>query len=580
MSLAGVFAAALCAFAVPARATESYAVEIEGVSNGLRGALENVSVIAGHKREIATTAALRRIARNDLENFRTTLQAAGYYAGTATVEVDAETDPEKPKVIFRVETGPKFRITDYEIRYVDEDGSDRPASLDAAGMKANGAADGASLQQTQLAFLNALWDKGYPSARIISREAVADLEAGTARAVFVFASGQHARFGEIKVSGQDRTSPVYLRKLKTWRPGDIYSHSKLVAYRDRLAATGLFSSIDVEPGAPDTQGLAPVLVNVAERKRRTIGVGASYSTTEGPGGRLYFDYRNLFHHGELAHTEISGTQVQQSIGVTLDKPLPAMPGSAFATFQFSNESPDAYHARTIRLSGGLSHKWLQSRLETRGALALETSKVRTDTSDVRTYFFSIPLTTIWNTENDLLNPTQGVKVSLSATPYTGSDSFEVSELNVRSRFTFGKHDRFTIAYRGRLGSIVGSPLSSIASNKRFYAGGGASVRGYGYQLIGPLDAENNPVGGRSVIEGAIETRALVTRKIQVAAFADTGSISESSTPDFGQRFFIGVGGGVRYLTPVGPIRLDVAFPTDRRAVDNAFQIYISLGQAF
>ncbi|HXI88053.1 MAG TPA: BamA/TamA family outer membrane protein, partial [Parvularculaceae bacterium] len=494
-SLSGAVAAAAFALVGAAQAGEAYSVEIVGASNGLKEALESASIIAGRKREIATTAALRRLAKDDLENFRTTLRAAGYYAGAASVDVDADSDPEKPKVVFHVDPGKKFRIEAYEINYADAGEADRPTSLEAVKIKPNGAADGASLQDLQTAFLNALWDRGYPAARIVSRHAVADMEAGTARAVFVLDSGPHATFGEIKVSGAKDASPSYLRKLKTWKPGETFDHSKLVVYRDKLAATGLFSSIDLAPGAPNANGRAPILLTVVERKRRTIGVGASYSTTEGPGGRLFFDYRNFFHHGELAHVEFAGTKVQQSLGLAINKPLPALPGEAFSSLQLINETPDAYRARTLRVSGGLSHNWLKQRLNTTGALALETSKVRSDVSDVRTYFISAPLTVTWNSENNLLNPTKGVRVALAVTPYTGTDNFTVMELNARSRATFGPDRRFTLAFRGRLGSIVGSPLSSLPSNKRFYAGGGASVRGYGYQDVGPFDADNNPTGG-------------------------------------------------------------------------------------
>ncbi|HXI87788.1 MAG TPA: BamA/TamA family outer membrane protein, partial [Parvularculaceae bacterium] len=86
--------------------------------------------------------------------------------------------------------------------------------------------------------------------------------------------------------------------------------------------------------------------------------------------------------------------------------------------------------------------------------------------------------------------------------------------------------------------------------------------------------------GRSVVEAAAEARVLVTHKIQLAAFADSGAVYETARPAFNEKLFIGVGGGVRYISAVGPIRFDVAVPMDRRPNDRAFQIYISLGQAF
>lgn len=557
-----------------------YSVEFKGAPNGLKDKLAGVSALAGGRREIATLAALRRSARNDLEALKTALQAAGYYAGEASFTVDVESEPEKPKVIFQFDMGPLFRITDYVIAYADEDGADRPMSLAEAGVKADGAADGAALQAAQQRFLTALWDMGFPAARSLSRRAEADLEKGEARAIFVFESGPHATFGELRIEGAEATAPVYLEKLKTWTPGEPFERSKLVAYRDKLASTGVFTSIDIAPGPPGPDGAAPVLLTLNERKRRTIGAGLSYSTSEGPGGRIFFDYRNLFHRGEAARIEMEGSQIEQSLAFNFNKPLPDFPGAGYATLAFSNETTDAYDARTITLGAGLSRKWLEDRLETRGGLAFETSKVRTADMDERNYFLSAPLSATWSTENSILNPTKGVRTTLFVTPYTGSDSFTIAEMNARSRINFGAEDRFTLAYRGRFGSIVGSSLGALPSNKRFYAGGGASVRGYAYQEAGPLDPDGFPTGGRSVIEGAIEARALILKNIQLATFADTGSVSAQSIPDFGGDFFTGVGGGVRYLTAIGPIRLDVAFPIDKRDTDRNFQIYVSLGQAF
>jgi translocation and assembly module TamA len=141
-------------------------------------------------------------------------------------------------------------------------------------------------------------------------------------------------------------------------------------------------------------------------------------------------------------------------------------------------------------------------------------------------------------------------------------------------------DKFTLAARGSLGATFGSSLADLPLNKRFYAGGGGSVRGFSFQEAGPLDADGTPIGGRSLIEAAVEARAKVTTNIQLVGFIDAGSVSAKATPDFSERFFIGVGGGARYLTPIGPIRLDVAFPLDRRETDRSFQIFIALGQPF
>ena len=323
-----------------------------------------------------------------------------------------------------------------------------------------------------------------------------------------------------------------------------------------------------------------MIVSLGERKRRTIGAGVSFSTIEGPGGRLFFEYRNLFGAGESARATIEATEIEQSIQFDFNKPMPTFPGSLFTTFNFSNQTTNAFNARTVSLSGGASKRWLDNRLETIGGIGVETSKIEQNNIEERTFFFSLPLTAVWDTEDDPLALEKGARAAVNITPFTGTDTFTRTEFNGRSRVHFGGRQRFTLAGRARLGSIFGSSLGDLPINQRFFSGGGASVRGFDFQSVGPLDANDDPIGGRSVIEAAIEARAKIMNNIQLAAFVDVGSVSDNSVPDFAGDYFTGIGGGVRYVTPIGPIRADVALPLNRRDSDRAVQVFLSLGQPF
>jgi translocation and assembly module TamA len=137
------------------------------------------------------------------------------------------------------------------------------------------------------------------------------------------------------------------------------------------------------------------------------------------------------------------------------------------------------------------------------------------------------------------------------------------------------------AARLKVGSIIGSATERIPADRRFYAGGGGSIRGFGYQLVSPLDANGAPTGGRSLIETSIEARLRVTRTIGVVPFIDAGSVSSSSLPGQGVSMRVAGGVGLRYYTGVGPLRADFAVPINKRAgVDKGFQFYLSFGQAF
>lgn len=588
----------------------AYTTEIKDAPADLSASLRAVSDLIKKTRPLPTRAAIRLTGRNDARAMTDVLRAAGYYDAAVAFELEDagdDGDGKTPPVsaLFTVTAGPAFRITDHQLIYVDANSATRadgdgeannsqaedtrpqdadtmapPQDFAALGIKTTENAAGSALKQVQDSALLALWDQGYPGAQIIGRRAVADIEAGTAHAEYRFEAGPRARFGAVKVTGEDKTNPTFLERLKTWEDGDLYQRDKLIAYRDKLSATGIFASVDAAPGAVEEDGRAPVIVTIEERKRRTVGAGVSFSTVEGIGGRLFLEYRNMFGRGETARAEIQATEIEQAIFFSFDKPFPRLPGNAFANASFSNQTTDAFDAQTFFVSAGLAKRWLDGRLETRGALALETSNIRTETSEERVFLISTPLSAIYNTETDPLALARGVQASFTVTPFTGTDSFVRNEFAARSRVNFGADNRFTIAGRTRLGALLGTSLQSLPANQRFFAGGGSSVRGFEFQAVGPVDAEGIPIGGRSVIEGAVEARAVVYGPVQLAAFIDTGSVSASSLPDFGGDFQTGVGGGVRYLSPVGPLRVDIAFPLEKREQDRAFQLFISLGQPF
>ena len=187
--------------------------------------------------------------------------------------------------------------------------------------------------------------------------------------------------------------------------------------------------------------------------------------------------------------------------------------------------------------------------------------------------------------NDLLDPTEGTRMKLSVTPYFATVerdiNFTVFEAEASAYFGLGKDDRVVPALRLRTGSIAGAETLDIPITKRFFAGGGGSIRGYEFQKAGPLDADGHPTGGRSVLETGFELRWRVTDRIGIVPFVEGGNVYDDRTPDFGEDLFWAAGLGLRYFTIAGPIRLDVAFPLNRRdGIDDEFQIYVSLGQAF
>jgi translocation and assembly module TamA len=150
----------------------------------------------------------------------------------------------------------------------------------------------------------------------------------------------------------------------------------------------------------------------------------------------------------------------------------------------------------------------------------------------------------------------------------------------RTYFGFGEENRFVLAGRVKLGMLTGAPISELPPDSLFFAGGGGSVRGYAYRNIGVETASGNVIGGRSLAEASLEARVRVTNSIGLVGFVDAGYVAEDTIPSFDEDVRIGAGVGLRYLTGLGPIRLDVAVPLNRREDDPSVAFYVGIGQAF
>jgi translocation and assembly module TamA len=256
-----------------------------------------------------------------------------------------------------------------------------------------------------------------------------------------------------------------------------------------------------------------------------------------------------------------------------------------ATAELADDTPIAYTSRRERLFSGIERRFGQMAAAGAG-LQFEHANV-TEAARQITQAYSlagVPLFLRRDTSDDLLNPTTGTRASLAVTPYTSVSgprlTFASSRLTGSAYRKFGGSDRFVIAGFGALGSIVGESRDALPADKRLYEGGGGSLRGYGYQLAGPLNADHKPFGGRSAIEIGGELRIKITETIGIVPFLEAGNVYDQSFPKLGNRLLYDTGIGTRYYTPVGPVRFDVAVPLSKRPGDASFQVYISLGQAF
>ncbi len=521
------------------------------------------------------------------------LNAEGYYAATADVTVtlvaardDDDAPPGTPSAtaVFEVATGPRFAVADYRIVYRDIQNAARPETLREAGVEPDQSPRGADIARLEAAVVAALRARGFPSARSLDRRAEADFSEAAATIVFELESGPAARFGSVEWRGLSRTRKGFLNRQIPWEQGERFNRDTLGAYRDTLVETNLFRFIQLEPGAPDAEGLAPVIATVREAPPRTVSAGVSFATNRGAGGALMWEHRNLWRRGERLRLEADVAQIEQALAAQLRKPYPRVRLAAFAGAEAARDDNDAFEATRVTVNAGFEKRFRQ-RWTGRGGLEVETSRSDDVFGETDAVLAAAPFRALWDSIAEPLDPTDGVRVAADVVPVVGDAegglAFLRQELTLAAHKPLSDEARIVAAGWGRLGSITGAENAAIPATRRFFAGGGGSVRAYGFQRLGPLDEDNQPIGGRSVLEGGLEVRGRLSRRWGAAAFVEGGTVSASNFPDARERVLAGAGLGARYYTPVGPFRVDIAAPFDRRGgVDNPVQVFVSFGQAF
>jgi translocation and assembly module TamA len=585
-ALVGVPAARAQDAAADAGDRLEYEVAFEGVGEGeLLDLLREASrLVALRAKPPASLAALEKRASADLERLDTVLRSESHYAGKISYVVDAKATPVLATV--RVEPGPAYRLREFEIRYgAERPDADRPRRMTELGLKPGMKARAPAIRDAERELLQLLGRRGFPFAEIGDRRIVVDHDARTMSVTLTVASGPLASFGPASVAGAERVDPAYVLMLLTWREGERFDQSKVDASLDKLRGSNLFTGVDIAPdGRPAADGPVPMKVTLQERPPRSIGGGVSWSTTDGVLGEVFWEHRNLGGRNETVRLTAKAGEIEQGASANLSKPnYLRRDQTGRLGLEAAREDTEAYVQKGVGGSAGLDREFDRFWRGSAG-VALEYLDIRENDSD-EFLVLSLPVGLTRDARDSILDPTRGSRLDLTLSPSLGTLDHQVGYLTlgaaVAAYWPIDAKARFVLAGRLAWGTIVGAPSDDIPASKRLYAGGGGSVRGYGFQLLGPLDAGNDPIGGRSRIESSLEMRIKLTEEIGIVPFVDGGSVRRTSYPDPSREFRIAAGLGVRYYTRFAPLRLDIAFPLDRRdGVDDAFQFYVSIGQAF
>ena len=586
--LAEAFLAIALLASVAAAATGvAYAPRIEGAPDErVRELLKDVADAFSMKEEPpASLELLRKRAEGDVTRMKEVLRSEAYYGAEVTARLEEKEG--ETEVVFQVEPGPRYTVESVDLQY--EGGASPfqapdPEDGDRSVLEAGTPARAADIVKAGDRLLERLKNRGYPFAEADRPKAVVDHGRKTVRVELRLDPGPRARFGPVILSGLDRVEEPFVRAKLAWEKNALYDGSLLERTRERLIHTGLFSTVEVSPAESLENGRVPIRLKVQERKPRTVAVGLRYRTDEGPGVQGAWKHRNLLGRGE--RVSLDATVAADLLGVegAFRKPgFLRQDQTLLAEASAGLESPEAYTSRHLRTAVGLE-RTISEGLVAGGGIGFKVSRVEQRDEEEGYALVSLPLRLDWDRSDDLLDPQRGWRLGLRLTPFTEvleeDLTFARGYASLTHYLRLVKDPNLVLATRWAFGSIVGAERDEIPADERFYAGGGGSIRGLPYQSAGPLEGDD-PLGGRSLVEMSVELRMRLTESLGLVTFVDGGRAFEDTFPGSGGRMLWGAGVGVRYFTFLGPLRLDVAVPLDRRdGVDDAFQFYLSIGQAF
>jgi translocation and assembly module TamA len=604
---------ALCR--VPARASDpqTYTVAIDETGDKtLDGALSDASQLQAlnDKAPVGPFALIAR-AKNDYDRVQTVLQAFGYYKATVTITVDGTSvndtsladkldkvpSGQSVEAKIAIDKGPLFHLRNIQVH---GDGLP-PDALAKLGLKQGQPAVASDVLGAGTRLLTALEEDGYALAKVDPPIATEEAPALSLDVVFNATPGRRATIGAIDFTGLHDVNEAFVRRRLLLRQGEPYQPSKIDAARQDLLALGVFSGVTVKAGdtiAPD--GSLPITFDVQERPSHAVGVTGAYSTDLGASAKVSWSDRNLFGNAEqlnlsAAATGLGGTATTDvGYNITGQFIKPDFP-QRDTSFQFDatalKQSLQAYD-QTAFIAGPSLHRKF-SPLWT-GAIGITGEREHILQEQVASDFtlVSLPMTANYDSTglaDPTLDPTHGIRAAFIATPTESlghpTSTFAILQVSGSTYFDVGdwafgaRPGRSVLAFRGLVGSVQGASQFELPPDQRFYGGGSGTIRGFKYQSVGPLFPDLNPMGGTAIDAGTIEYRQRFFDSFGAAVFVDGGQVSAGNIP-FSGAVRIGTGVGLRYYTPVGPVRLDVAVPVNRPPGGDKFEFYIGLGQSF
>lgn len=545
-------------------------LRIEGEYPALR---QNVDAFLGTL-EDRSPDGLRRYADHAVEQAREALRALGYYNPEIEWRISSDTPP---KLVLSIVPGEPVRITSRTVKVLGPAASDEDFPAIAPDRLAVGnVLDHSAYESVKNTLQNRAARLGYFDGRFTTSRLVVDPESLSAKVELVYRSGERYRLGEVRFAPGHPFKEDLLEKFVTFEPGALYHADKVAKLNKDLSDSGYFAQVIVDASPQEAQDqIVPVTVRLLARDPRSVAAGIGFSTDVGPRVRgTWTEYWvNPMGHRRTVEAELSAPR--QSLSAWYELPLdPPMTDSIRFTTGYLREDIEDVESERLTLGQqwqhGMADGWQQIL-----SLRWEGERYQIGRDETRSSSLFLPGASYSKLVTDSpVDPTRGYRLTFEA---VGSHRSLLSDADIvqvqalaRGLITVGDGHRFIS--RLKLGAVATNDFEDVPPSLRFFAGGDQSVRGYGYETLSPEDENGNEIGGRYLIVGSVEYQYPLTDNWRLAVFADEGN----AVNDFFEPRASGVGFGVRWVSPVGALRLDIAKGLDRE-LGGGWRIHFSMG---
>jgi translocation and assembly module TamA len=576
--------------ASPAEADKLTAVAIRGLDDPLM--LDNVrralSLVESIGRDLSD-ARRDYLVRQAEPEARHALEPFGYFSPTVDVAAGAD-----GTITVTIAPGEAVHVDALHVAVTGPGEADAvlKADVDAFLPRSGAVFDQALYETSKSRIARSLADRGYFDASLDRHDVQVTRATRAADIDLAWSSGARHVLGPVSFvqSPKAIVNDALLAKQVHWKPGAPFDQAKLDALRDTLSRLDYFAGIDIEPQLVDADGKAvglavPITVTLTPAKRSVYTAGLSVGSTSGPGIRLGLERRYLNKRGHKALAELEWARQRKLLSLEYRIPASAWFEGWYALgVQAADEQTDYIDSRRVELvasrSGEINAHWRAlvglHLLRERWAYAAEDDGDPLTPPDYRYASLLFPsVSGTYRNVDNLLEPRRGIAGSAElrgGIGGAGSDAnFVQTRVEVKWFHGLGPNDRLLL--RGEVGHTFTNALLELPPSLRFHAGGDGSIRGYAWREVGPrvgVAGKRFPIGASNVVTASAEYERYFTARWGAAAFVDTGSAFEGHP-----ELRTGVGVGLRWRSPVGPLRVDIARGLDQP--DSPFQITLNIG---